>query len=444
VPSKSRKPMKKVLSPFQKFAKIEASGGILLIVCTVVALLWANLSKESYDALWHLPVTIGFGSGDFLLQKDLLHWINDGLMAVFFFVVGLEIKREVLVGELGSARQAVLPIVAALGGMVAPAALYLVFNPGGEAHAGWGIPMATDIAFALGVLALVKSQRVPLALKVFLTAVAIVDDLGAVLVIAVFYTDDVSLTALAWGGGAFILLLVANRFGIRTRGVYAVLGIFLWLAFLKSGVHATVAGILAAFTIPLNTLINTEQFLEESRSLLTRLENAADPQTSALLTKKQQIYIQALEERCELVEPPLQRLEHTLHPLVIFLIMPIFALANAGVTLDVAALNKVITAPVFWGIFLGLFVGKPLGVAGACLVAVRLKLTMLPDKVTWRHLYGAACLAGIGFTMSLFIAGLALDDLLLTEAKMGILAASLVSAVVGLLVLRRAPLVENS
>jgi NhaA family Na+:H+ antiporter len=438
----SRKPMKKLMTPFQKFAKIEASGGIVLIACTVVALLWSNFFEDSYQAFWHLPVQFGFG--EFVLHKTLLHWINDGLMAIFFFVVGLEIKREILVGELGTRKQAILPIAAAIGGMVVPALLYWSLNPSGETTAGWGIPMATDIAFALGILSLVKSDRVPVTLKIFLTAVAIVDDLGAVLVIAIFYTADVSLVALGLGVIPFALLIVANRFGIRTRGVYAVLGFLLWLAFLKSGVHATVAGILAALTIPLNTLINTKQFLEESQHLLGRLDRVTEPQTSVLLTKQQQMFIQALEERCELVESPLQRLEHALHPLVIFGIMPIFALANAGVKLDLEALGAVITAPVFWGIFLGLLVGKQVGILGACAAAVKAEWTMLPKGVTWQHLWGAACLAGIGFTMSLFIAGLALQDLLLTEAKMAILAASLVSATIGLLVLRRAPVVENA
>jgi len=358
-------------------------------------------------------------------------------MAMFFFFVGLEIKREILVGELSSPRQAALPIVAALGGMIVPAILYLVLNAGKPGASGWGIPMATDIAFTLGVLALL-GKRVPIALKVFLTSVAIVDDIGAVLVIAFFYTSQIYWSNLIVGAGFLIALILANRAGIRHPLVYASLGIGgLWLAFLMSGVHATIAGVLSAMTIPASTRIGREEFLEKSRYILKEFEGASVNEKSVLTSRQQRRAAEALEKASELVQTPLQRLEHDLHPWVIFGIMPLFALANAGVSLD-GNLTQVLINPVTLGIVFGLVFGKQIGITLFSWLAVRSGIATLPVGVNWWQVYGVGWLAGIGFTMSLFIAGLAFRDIaLLSLAKLGILTASLIAGVVGWIILRK-------
>jgi NhaA family Na+:H+ antiporter len=426
----ARAPARQLFRAFQEFTNLEAAGGILLLASTAVALVWANSPwAGSYTALWHTTVTVGAGGA--VLAKPLELWVNDGLMAIFFFVVGLEIKREVLVGELSAPRQAALPAVAAIGGMVVPAAIYLVFNLGGTGGRGWGIPMATDIAFALGVLALL-GDRVPLSLRVFLTALAIVDDLGAVLVIALFYTAKLSLTALAVAGAIFLAMILMNVLRVRHVGVYGILGVALWVAFLKSGVHATVAGVLAAMTIPSVARINTGEFRTRSRQLLDELESVdADPGTHAT-SGPQQEAIFGLSGLIEQVETPLQRLEHALLPWVTFLIMPVFALANAGVTLG-AGIGKALVHPVTLGVMVGLVVGKLVGVTGFAWVAITTGLAERPSGVTWRQLTGVGALAGIGFTMSLFITSLAFGDAhqLQEHAKLGILAASLVAGGVG-------------
>jgi len=430
------RPIDRILSPFQEFFQQEASSGILLIVATVIALIWANSPwGESYNTLWHTNLTFSFGS--FEISKDLLHWINDGLMAVFFFVVGLEIKREVLVGELASPRQAILPIVAAVGGMVFPAGFYLLFNASGPAHAGWGIPMATDIAFALGVLSLL-GKRVPLSLKIFLTAVAIVDDLGAVLVIALFYTSKLIWISLLIGGIFLIALIIMNRLGVRSPIVYGILGLGLWVAFLKSGVHATIAGVLLAMTIPVKTRINTDEFFKHASFFLDEFRKHGKPGQSVLTNKDQRAAIQAIEVAAEHAQTPLQRLEHTFHPWVSYFIMPIFALANAGLTLK-GDLLSTFAQPVTLGIMAGLIFGKQVGVFAASYLAVKLKWADLPTGMTWTRLYGLSWLAGIGFTMSLFIASLAFGDSeFLSMAKAGILLASLVSGAVGAVILSEA------
>ena len=430
------RPIDRILSPFQEFFQQEASSGILLIIATIFALAWANSPwAASYAMLWHTNVTVSFG--EFGISKDLLHWINDGLMAVFFFVVGLEIKREVLVGELASPRKAVLPIVAAIGGMIIPAGFFLLLNPRGPGQIGWGIPMATDIAFALGILSLL-GKRVPLSLKVFLTAVAIVDDLGAVLVIALFYTSKIVWVSLLIGGICLILLIIMNRLGVRSPIVYAILGIGLWVAFLKSGVHATVAGVLLAMTIPVRTRINTEEFLSHAGFFLDEFRAHGKTGESVLTSKDQRAAIQAIEVAAEHAQTPLQRLEHILHPWVGYVIMPIFALANAGIAIKGDFLAAFVQ-PVTLGIMAGLIVGKQIGIFSASYIAVKLGWSDLPSGMTWTRLYGLAWLAGIGFTMSLFIAGLAfgVSDLL-TLAKAGILVASLISGTVGAFILSRA------
>jgi NhaA family Na+:H+ antiporter len=418
---------------FQEFFALEAAGGILLLVATAAALAWANSPwVASYHALWSTPVTLG--AGGFALAKPLELWVNDGLMAVFFFVVGLEIKREVLVGELASPKRAALPAVAALGGMLVPAAIYLAFNLDGPGGRGWAVPMATDIAFAIGVLALL-GDRVPLSLKVFLTALAIVDDLGAVLVIALFYTAELSRSALAVGGGVFLLMVLANRLRIRNAGIYAVLGFALWVALLKSGIHATIAGVLAAVTIPSTARINIGQFRARSRALLDRFEELdADPAEHRISGQQQEV-VYGLADVVHHVETPLQRLEHALHPWVSFLIMPVFALANAGLVLS-GDLRGVVAHPVTIGVVMGLVVGKVVGVAGFTWIAVGTGIAERPQGTTWRQIVGVAQLAGIGFTMSLFIAALAFGrSPLLENAKLGILGASVVSGVIGAIVL---------
>jgi len=429
------RPIDRILSPFQEFFQQEASSGILLIAATLIALIWANSPMaESYHALWESQVTIQFGP--FGISKDLIHWINDGLMAVFFFVVGLEIKREVMVGELASPRKAILPIVAAIGGMAFPALFYLLFNASGQAHAGWGIPMATDIAFALGVLSLL-GKRVPISLKVFLTAVAIVDDLGAVLVIALFYTSKMVWISLLVAAFFLFLLIVTNRLGVRSPLVYALLGIGLWVAFLKSGVHATIAGVLLAMTIPVKTRINTEEFVTHADFFLNEFRKAGKPGESVITNAGQRSAIQAIEIAAEHAQTPLQRLEHILHPWVSYCIMPIFALANAGVALK-GDLLFIFTQPVTLGIMAGLIFGKQIGVFTASYIAVKLKWADLPSGMSWKRLYGLSWLAGIGFTMSLFIASLAFTTSeFITEAKAGILLASLISGIVGAIILNR-------
>ncbi|MBW3628839.1 MAG: Na+/H+ antiporter NhaA [Gemmatimonadetes bacterium] len=428
-------PVERILRPFLRFIHAETSGGIVLLVATVGALIWANSTwASSYHHLWELPVGLRFGAWD--LSMTLHHFINDGLMAVFFLFVGLEIKREMLVGELASFRAAALPIAAAAGGMLIPAALYTALNLGGPGASGWGIPMATDIAFALGILALM-GPRVPLGLKVFLAALAIVDDLGAVLVIAIFYTADLDVGALGTAAGVFFALLAMNRLGVRHAAAYGLVGLFLWFAVLASGVHATVAGVLLALAIPARTRIDTHEFLVTGREILDEFDHAGVEGGDVLTNQGQQEAILALENSCEAAQAPLRRLEHNLHHWIAFLIIPVFALANAGVELS-GGLGESVRHPVPLGIILGLVLGKPIGISLFSWVAVRTGLVVLPQRVTWRALVGVSFLGGIGFTMSLFIATLAFGEAspLLDLAKIGILAASILAAVVGWILLR--------
>src|SRR5215216_2347930 len=381
--ARERPPVERIVRPFQDFADKQSSGGILLMAATVIALAWANSPwGESYVALWHTKLTVGVG--DFSITKDLTHWINDGLMAVFLLVVGLEIKREVLVGELSSARSAALPVAAALGGAVVPALIYFAINAGTAGSAGWGIPMATDIAFALGVLALL-GQRAPTALKVLLTALAIVDDTVAVLVIALFYTPEISWGALGVGAAFLAALFVAHVLGVGRTLVYTVLGSGLWLCFLLSGVHATIAGVLLALTIPATSFINPQAFLERSRYVLDRFEQAGEKGENVLTNEERQAALHALNHATYKLEPPLHELEHTLHPWAVFAIMPLFALANAGVSVG-DGLGEALTSPVALGIVAGLVVGKQLGITLFAWLAVESGLSELPGGITWRHL----------------------------------------------------------
>lgn len=425
-----------LVRPFQRFFALESASGTLLLAAALAALAWANSPwAERYFDLWRTVGTAGLGA--LVVEKPLLLWINDGLMAVFFFVVGLEIKREVLVGELAAPKRAALSVAAAVGGMALPAAIYAAVNAGGPGAAGWGVPMATDIAFALGVLAIL-GRRVPLALKVFVTAVAIVDDLGAVLVIALFYTEGLSIGMLGAGAAFLAAMVLLNRAGVRRTWPYALLGACLWLAFLKSGVHATIAGVLGAMTIPARRRIDAPELLRRAEGLLAEIREDLRP-GQAEPTADQRDALHALDKAAEGVGTPLARLEHALHPWVAFFVMPLFALANAGVAVE-GGLSATVGSPVALGIVLGLFLGKQVGVLAASWLAVRSGVAALPGGVSWRQLWGVSLLCGIGFTMSLFIAGLAFSEpALLDAAKVGILAASLVSGVAGaaaLLVLR--------
>ncbi len=430
------------MAPFQRFAGTASAGGIVLLVATALALGLANSPwSHAYHAVWETPVMIGVGG--WTTAATVHQIINDGLMVIFFFLVGLEIKREMIAGELASLRSAALPMFAAFGGMLVPALLYLMVAREGAAASGWGVPMATDIAFALGVLALLGS-RVPTGLKIFLAALAIVDDIGAILVIAVFYSGGVAWGAL--GGAAAILLTaaVANRAGIRNPWFYAAIGLALWGAVLTSGVHATVAGVLLAMTIPVRTQIHEGTFVSAAQRALADFAHAAhvtasNPDVTVLSNPQHHTAVEELETLCELAQPPLIRLEHALHGVVAFAIMPLFALSNAGVTLSASTITAATQSPVAIGVILGLVLGKPLGIAAFSWIAVRVGIASLPASVTWPMIGATGLLGGIGFTMALFIAGLAFVDRdLLEAAKLGVLVASSIAGVAGWLLLRRA------
>lgn len=423
-----------ILGPMQVFIHRTQSSSIVLLIATLVALLIANSPlNPSYMDVLNMSISITIGS--FVLEESVLHWVNDGLMAIFFFLVGLEIKREVRVGELASLRAATLPIFAAVGGVVIPAAIYIALNAGGTSARGWGVPMATDIAFALGCLALL-GNRIPFGLKIFLTAVAIVDDLIAVLVIALFYSSGLHPVILAVGFAILLLLAFGNVFGIRNPLFYATLGILVWLAFLHAGIHATLAGVLVALTIPARRRIDATTFLERARQILRYFEVSGDENTKVGSTEAEQSAVIELEELCEQVQAPLQKMEYTLHGWVAFLIMPVFALVNAGVVVSPDSLDSG-SLPMFLGIVLGLTIGKPIGIVGASWLVVHLGIAELPEGVTWRHMLGTGILAGMGFTMSLFIASLAFLNLdSLAVAKLAILLASLLAGVIGFLILR--------
>jgi NhaA family Na+:H+ antiporter len=437
-PASDDRPIDIVLAPFRRFARIESSSGILLIACAVAAMIWANVWPEHYEQLWHTYLSFKFG--DFELKLSLAHFINDGLMAIFFFVVGLEVKREFIAGELASPRKAAIPIAAAIGGMVVPALVFVAMNlrAEGDEMRGWAIPMATDIAFAVGIMAMLGS-RVPLALKVFVTALAIVDDIGAVLVIALFYTPEVNVTALGVAGGLVVLSFIAARAGLRSAVVYFIIGLLMWLMLLASGVHATIGGVLLALTIPANVRIKAPAFTRFARETIDEFDAAGNDDDDIIVNRRRQAAVQSLEKACEQVHAPLRRLEHGLHPIVAFLIVPIFALSNAGVPV-IGNLGEALGSPLGLGIILGLVLGKPIGIALATFVAVKLGFGDLPAGTSWRQIIGAGFLAGIGFTMSLFIANLGFGEgELLVYAKAGILAGSLLAGVVGFLMLRSTP-----
>ncbi len=417
---------------FQQFLRTEAAGGVVLLVAALAALAVANSPlAAAYDAFWATRLVVGPESHPLALSARA--WVNDGLMAAFFLLVGLEIKRELLVGELSSARQAALPFAAALGGVVAPALVY-VSLAGPDALRGWAVPMATDIAFALGVLAL-AAPRAPVGLKVFLAALAIVDDMCAVVVIALFYTAQVEWTALAIAGGIVVALVGLNLARVQRVMPYLLLGAVLWFFVHESGVHATIAGVVLAFTIPTRTRINAAQFSADARAHLDDFDRKETGDLLVLTSKGQQEALHALESASQGVIAPLLRLEHALHRASAFVVMPVFAFANAGVALSFGTLDMATTTAVG----LGLLIGKPLGITAASWIACRTGVASLPAGVTWMMLHGCAWIAGIGFTMSLFIAGLAFGESpAFDAAQIGILAGSTVAGIVGALVLRRA------
>jgi NhaA family Na+:H+ antiporter len=407
----------------QEFVRIEASGGIILLISAILALLWANsANSETYFHFWETELAVGFGQ--FAFSLPLIEWINDGLMVVFFFVVGLEIKRQLTTGELSRPRRAILPLAAALGGMLIPAAIYLIFNAGGPGEQGWGIPMATDIAFTLGVLALLGS-RAPLSMKIFFTALAIADDLGAILVLAIFYSSDIHWISLLIAGVILVVLILLNRARVYSPLPYALLGIGLWLAFLESGIHPTIAGVLLAATIPTWGAPDTRALLAQCVSVLDEFEVP-----TAQSANRAQVAAQTLEAVADRMQSPAQRLEHSLLPWTTYLILPIFALANAGVVIE---FDQSLLSMVSIGIVLGLVLGKAAGITFFTWIAVRLRLADLPRNVSLRQIFSASWLAGIGFTMSLFIAGNAFrgNPDLLDEAKAGILVASVIAGIIG-------------
>jgi Na+:H+ antiporter, NhaA family len=425
----------KPLSSFKisRFINEEAYGGVLLIIATIAALIWANSSfYESYNYVWH-EIKVGFAWGKLNMIGSLHHWINDGLMALFFFVIGLEIKREVMGGELSSIKKASMPIAAAIGGMLIPALFYVFVTLNYPDYLeGWGIPMATDIAFALGLLAMLGS-RVPLNLKIFLTALAIADDLGAIIVIAIFYTESIDFNELLYAAFFLAVLIVANFAGVRRTIFYALVGfIGVWIAFIFSGVHATIAGVLIALTIPARTKISENDYISKLGNYLSKYKNEKPDTNSSLLTKEQVHLISKVGELNDQAYTPLQKLEHALHPVSAFFILPVFALSNAGVHIQ-GSIIKMLIHPISLGIIAGLVIGKFLGISFFSHLVVKLKIANLPEGVTWKHIYGVSFLAGIGFTMSMFISDLAfIDEEFKQIAKIGILAASLISAILGM------------
>jgi len=430
-----------IVEPVNQFISKSTTSGFILFGAAIAAIILANSPlAESFHHLWEIKFSIGFNEAT--VSKTLHHWINDGLMAIFFFVVGLELKREIVAGKLSKPSDALFPIVAAIGGMLVPALIYYVFNPTGEMAKGWGIPMATDIAFALGILYLL-GDKVPLSLKVFLTALAIVDDIGAVLVIAFFYTSDINYLSLGIGGACFIILVIANRIGVRSTLFYGIVGIGgLWLAFLMSGVHATIAAVIAAMTIPANIKASKNQYLERLENLIGKFK-LEKTDARNIVTDRQYHVLEEVQKITRNALTPLQRLEHGLHPFVAFIVLPVFAFSNAGVELSADALTHV-SSSVFLGVFFGLLAGKFIGVFGLVALLIQFRIVSMPSGMNNFHLIGVGLLAAIGFTMSLFITGLAFgDSIYLEQAKMGVIFASIVASISGYFVVKYANSLEN-
>jgi Na+:H+ antiporter, NhaA family len=413
-----------------RFAGLSASSGLLMLIMAVVALIWANSPwAASYNALWETEFAITLGR--YALGLSLHHWVNDGLIVIFFFVVGLEIKRELTVGQLTDPKQAALPIAAAVGGMLVPALIYALFNTGGAHGAGWGVPIATDTAFALGLLAML-GHRVPMSLRIFVAAAAIADDVGAILVIALFYTEHISYASLGMAATMLALAFALNRARIYRTLPYAIVGLALWLAVLDSGLHPTLAGVLLAFMIPTRSAPNTSTLLGQSVAIFRSLEA---PAIGERTESRYQSAVRALEAMVERLLSPSQRLERDLQLWSSYLVLPLFALANAGVAFSAEALD--LLHPVSLGIMLGLLVGKPLGISLGAWAAVRATTASKPEDIAWRQLIGASFLCGIGFTMSFFIANVAfVEPAILTLAKLSVMLASVAAGAVGWIILR--------
>jgi NhaA family Na+:H+ antiporter len=423
---------RRFITPFQRFVKIEGLGGYLLFGATIIAILWANSPwGDVYQNIWQYK--IGLNADSFSLQKPLMLWINDALMAVFFFVIGLEIKRELLIGELNTTRKAALPLFAAIGGMAVPVTIFFILNQNSDASSGWGVPMATDIAFSLAIINAL-GKRVPLVLKVFLTAFAIVDDIGAVIVIAIFYSEEIKFGLILMAILPVMFLWVLSTFRYYSKFLWIALGAVVWFLFLKAGIHPTIAGVLLAFTVPIRRKINLRTFKTKLNSIVKRMDETIDEE-SLILSNRQIEQIDDLEDWTDKVQSPLQHLEHKLHYWVAYMIMPIFALANAGVVFDVEL-------GIDWNIALiiavALFAGKSIGIPLFTFIGLKLRITELAPGMNFKNILGVAFLAGVGFTMSIFISNLAFTDnpLLSNSAKIGILLGSVLSGLTGYYFLR--------
>ena len=429
------KAFNRISTPFEHFLHSQTTTGLVLMLMTVIALVLANSPLvDAYNHFFHTK--IDFNVGDWKLSHTVHHWINDGLMAVFFFMIGLEIKREILVGELSNIKVAILPILAAIGGMALPALIYMYINAGGDGASGWGIPMATDIAFAISVLVLL-GNRVSPALVTFLVALAIVDDLGAVLVIAIFYTDTIQFLPLLLAGLSFGVMLLFNRFGIHAILPYFIVGLFLWFFMLESGVHATIAGVIAAMTIPSRPKLTPTAFTNGTRNLLDEYDNYPVA-TDNTMHENQKAILLNIKDTIDSVSSPSARLEHDLHLPVSLIIIPLFALANAGISIDFSSIGETIVEPVSLGIIAGLILGKVVGIAGVAWLAIKLGIAKLPEASSMSQVFGVAFLGAIGFTMSIFVADLAFigNEALIFQAKVGILSASLFAGFFGYFWLR--------
>lgn len=429
------KAFKRIATPLEHFIHAQTTTGLVLMCMTVLALILANSPlADAYAHFFHMKIDLNIG--EWKLSHTLHHWINDGLMAIFFFIIGLEIKREILAGELSNIKVAILPILSAIGGMLIPALIYLSINYGGEGAKGWGIPMATDIAFAISALVLL-GNRVSQPLVTFLIALAIVDDLGAVIVIAVFYTEQIQYAPLMLSGITFLIMVAFNRSGIHAVLPYFIVGMFLWFFMLESGVHATIAGVIAALTIPSKPKRAPVEFARHTRNLLDEYENYPVT-TDHVMHEKQKAILQNIKDRIDNTGTPASRLEHGLHLPVALIVIPLFALANAGIAIDFSSIGETILEPVSLGIVAGLVLGKVIGIAGVAWLAIKLGIAKLPENSSMSQIFGVAFLGGIGFTMSIFVADLAFigDAALVFQAKVGILAASLFAGLFGFFWLR--------
>ncbi|CAN4267829.1 NhaA Na+/H+ antiporter [Methylophilaceae bacterium] len=426
------KKFSRVLSPIEEFIHHQTASSILLVIATALSLFFANSSALSgvYQYLLHIPFSVSLNNWS--ISMSLHHWVNDALMAIFFFVVGMELKREILVGELSDIRQASLPIIAAIGGMAVPALIYIALNPSIEAHQGWGVPMATDIAFAVGALVLL-AKRVPKSLVTFLIALAIADDLGAVLVIALFYTEQIAMNWLLITAILVLLLVLLNFTGVRNAIPYFIVAIILWYAMMQSGVHATIAGVLGAFTVPARSKYDPALFLSRIKDQITNFSNNQKVGTNLMTNDKLHSVVETIEDSVMGVQAPLQRLGQLWQIPVAFLIIPVFAFFNAGITIQLDSLGETFSSPIMLGVMLGLVLGKFIGITGACWLALKLKISRLPTGARFSQIAAASVLAGIGFTMSIFIAELAFKDHAdyLLMAKTGVIFASVIAATVG-------------